>query len=211
MIEQKTILAEGLMALGLAISDEVAQKLLAYVHLLDKWNRVYNLTAIRDQEEMIYHHVLDSLAVLSHLPKETKRILDVGSGGGMPGMLLAILNPEWQVVLLDSNQKKTAFLQQAVIELALKNVEVVLTRVESYEPLVKFDVITARAFSELGLLLKLTRHLISENGLYAALKGVFPKEEIAQLPNDVIVEEVIALNVPQIKAERHLVKMRINR
>lgn len=209
MKEQEKILAQGLAELGLQIATEASQQLIKYVDLLAKWNQIYNLTAIRAPEQMIYQHVLDSLAVLPHLPSTSQRILDVGSGGGMPGMLWAIVRPDWSIVLLDSNQKKTAFLRQAVIELNLVNVEVVTSRVEVYQPPAKFDMITARAFSELALLVKLTRHLLDQDGHYVALKGIVPHEEIAALPADVVVENIIVLQVPQLKAQRHLVKMRV--
>lgn len=209
MREQEKILRQSLATLGVSVSAEVAQQLMQYVQLLAKWNQIYNLTAIRDPEQMIYQHVLDSLAILPHLSSDIRRIIDVGSGGGMPGMLLAIVKPDWAVVLLDSNQKKTTFLRQAVIELNLNNVEVVTSRVEVYYPLLKFDMITARAFSELARLVELTRHLLAKKGHYIALKGIVPDEEIAQLPADVVVENIIALQVPQLNAQRHLIKMRV--
>lgn len=203
-------LSEGLKALGLALPLPAQQKLLDYITLLDKWNRVYNLTAIREQERMMNYHILDSLSALPHLPERVLHILDVGSGGGMPGVPFAIARPQWKVTLLDSNHKKTAFLRQVVIDLGLNNVEVVTDRVEAYQPAVKFDIITARAFADLNEFATLTRHLLADYGRYAALKGVFPFEEVAQLPEGVTVEKTIALEVPGLEAERHLLMMRVD-
>ena len=198
-------LQHGLTTLGLTASLEQIDQLLAYVDLLDKWNRVYNLTAVRESERMLSYHVLDSLAALPHIT--ARRVLDVGSGGGMPGILFAILRPDWQLTLLDANHKKTTFLKQAVIELGLSQVEVVCDRVEAYQPADKFDVITSRAFAELNEFIRLTRHLLTTDGYWAALKGVYPYEEIAQLPADIRVQAVEALQVPNLEAERHLVKL----
>lgn len=205
-----TSLTDGVQALQLDLPRLAQQKLFDYIVLLDKWNRVYNLTAIRDQEKMISYHVLDSLAALSFLPEHALRVLDVGSGGGMPGMLFAIARPQWTVTLLDSNHKKTAFLQQAAIHLKLDNVDVITERVERYDVDAKFDMITSRAFSHLREFVQLTHHLLAEHGYYAALKGVLPVEEIAQLPIGVRAQETIALHVPGLTAERHLVIMRAN-
>ncbi|GAB2946997.1 16S rRNA (guanine(527)-N(7))-methyltransferase RsmG [Aquaspirillum soli] len=205
MSSSRDELQHGLTTLGLTASLEQIDQLLAYVDLLDKWNRVYNLTAVRESERMLSYHVLDSLAALPHIT--ARRVLDVGSGGGMPGILFAILRPDWQLTLLDANHKKTTFLKQAVIELGLSQVEVVCDRVEAYQPADKFDVITSRAFAELNEFIRLTRHLLTTDGYWAALKGVYPYEEIAQLPADIRVQAVEALQVPNLEAERHLVKL----
>lgn len=205
MSSSRDELQHGLTTLGLTASLEQIDQLLAYVDLLDKWNRVYNLTAVRESERMLSYHVLDSLAALPHIT--ARRVLDVGSGGGMPGILFAILRPDWQLTLLDANHKKTTFLKQAVIELGLSQVEVVCDRVEAYQPADKFDVITSRAFAELNEFICLTRHLLTTDGYWAALKGVYPYEEIAQLPADIRVQAVEALQVPNLEAERHLVKL----
>ena len=205
MSSSRDELQHGLTTLGLTASLEQIDQLLAYVDLLDKWNRVYNLTAVRESERMLSYHVLDSLAALPHIT--ARRVLDVGSGGGMPGILFAILRPDWQLTLLDANHKKTTFLKQAVIELGLSQVEVVCDRVEAYQPADKFDVITSRAFAELNEFIRLTRHLLTTDGYWAALKGVYPYEEIAQLPADIRVQAVEALLVPNLEAERHLVKL----
>lgn len=202
-----TQLASGLNELGLVLDASQQEKLLAYVALLTKWNKVYSLTAIREPERMVTHHLLDSLAPLPHFKGDNIRILDVGSGFGTPGIPLAIARPDWQIVLLDSNQKKTAFLRQALLALQLTHVSVETERVEHYRPDVPFHIITSRAFSELGEFVKLTRHLLAEGGEWAALKGVYPHEEIASLPTNVKMVDVNHLKVPGIEAERHLVHM----
>ncbi|KAF0812463.1 Ribosomal RNA small subunit methyltransferase G [Andreprevotia sp. IGB-42] len=199
-------LADGLKIFGLALSDAQQQLLLAYVELLAKWNKTYSLTAIREPERMVPHHLLDSLAPLGHFKAgHGARILDVGSGFGTPGIPLAIARPDWQLVLLDSNHKKTTFLRQAIVDLKLANVTVVTERVEAYRPEAPFNVITSRAFSDLAEFVKLTRHLLADDGEWAALKGVYPHEEIALLPADVKPAGVDTLAVPGIDAERHLV------
>ncbi|WP_084414402.1 16S rRNA (guanine(527)-N(7))-methyltransferase RsmG [Chitinibacter tainanensis] len=201
-------LATGLAAMGLAIGPAEQEKLLAYVALLAKWNKTYSLTAIREPERMVTHHLLDSLAPLPFLPASALRMLDVGSGFGTPGIPLAIVRPEWQLTLLDSNHKKTTFLRQALLELQLPNVTVVTDRVEAYQPEAGFDIITSRAFADLGDFVRWTNHLLLPTGEWAALKGVYPHEEITHLPADVYVVGVDALQVPELDAERHLVHVR---
>jgi len=196
-------LAAGIAALGLALPDGAEQKLLAYLALLDKWNRVYNLTAVRDAERMVSHHLLDSLAAVPYFQGET--VLDVGSGGGLPGIPLAIARPELQVTLIDSIAKKTAFLLQAKAELGLANLDVVTGRVEDFRPGTGFDVITSRAFSDLKEFVTLTRHLLRPDGRWLAMKGLYPNEEIVQLPADVKVSADHALVVPGLDASRHLI------
>jgi len=198
-------LEQGLAELGLALSSEAQQKLLAYATLLYKWNRTYSLTALREQDKAVSHHLLDSLAVLPFVVART--LLDVGSGGGMPGIPLAIARPELRVTLLDSNSKKAAFLKQAAIELALPNISVHCGRVEQYHPQDCFPAITSRAFSELADFVRLTRHLLAGDGRWLAMKGVWPHDEIARLPPDVAVDAVHRLVVPGVDAERHLVLM----
>lgn len=200
-VEQQ--LKAGIAALGLALPEGAEQKLLAYLALLDKWNRVYNLTAVRDAERMVSHHLLDSLAAVPHFRGE--RVLDVGSGGGLPGIPLAIARPELQVTLIDSIAKKTAFLLQAKAELGLANLNVITSRVEDYRPAEGFDVITSRAFSDLREFVSLTRHLLKPGGRWLAMKGLYPHEEIAVLPADVKVSADHALVVPGLDATRHLI------
>ena len=186
-------------------------RFVSYLELLVKWNRTYNLTAIREPERMVTHHVLDALAVLPHLPDETRhpglRVLDVGSGGGLPAIPLAIARPSWRVVALDSNHKKGAFLQQAVIELRLSNVEAVIARVEDYLPRAPFDVVISRAFSDLATFVEAGARHLAERGQLVAMKGVYPDEEIAQLPPGFRVVAAPVLVVPGLDAQRHLIVM----
>lgn len=196
-------LAAGIAALGLALPEGAEAKLLAYLALLDKWNRVYNLTAVRDTERMVSHHLLDSLAAVPFFEGET--VLDVGSGGGLPGIPLAIARPELQVTLIDSIAKKTAFLLQAKAELGLANLNVVTSRVEDFRPPTSFDIITSRAFSDLKEFVTLTRHLLKPTGHWLAMKGLMPHEEIASLPGWVRVSANNSLLVPGLEASRHLI------
>ena len=204
----ETQLSAGIAALGLALPDGAEAELLAYLALLDKWNRVYNLTAVRDAERMVSHHLLDSLAAVPYFQDgcpDPVRVLDVGSGGGLPGIPLAIARPELQVTLIDSIAKKTAFLLQAKAELGLANLEVVTGRVEDFRPETGFDVITSRAFSDLREFVSLTRHLLRPGGRWLAMKGLYPNEEIAQLPAGVRVSADHVLVVPGLDASRHLI------
>jgi 16S rRNA (guanine527-N7)-methyltransferase len=202
-------LDEGLAALaaaGVALPQEARGRLDAYLALLAKWNRTYNLTAIREPEQMITHHVLDALAVLPRLPAgERLRVLDVGSGGGVPGLPLAIARPQWTIVLIDSNHKKSAFLQQAAIELGLANVEVITARVEDYESAAPFDVVISRAYSDLATFVETSARHLAAGGRLVAMKGVYPDEEIAQLPPGFRVLAAPALDVPGLGAQRHLI------
>lgn len=196
-------LAAGIAALGLSLPEGSEAKLLAYLALLEKWNRVYNLTAVRDAERMVSHHLLDSLVAVPFF--QGKTVLDVGSGGGLPGIPLAIARPELQVTLIDSIAKKTAFLLQVKAELGLGNLEVVTSRVEDFQPEAKFDVITSRAFSDLKEFVGLTRHLLMPGGRWLAMKGVLPHEEIILLPGWAKVSANHALAVPGLEASRHLI------
>ena len=199
-------LSRGLVALGLDLPPSAQEKLLAFAALLGKWNKVYNLTALRDAEQVISHHLLDSLAVLPHLDG-AKRLADIGSGGGLPGIPLAITRPDLQVALVESNQKKSAFQQQAKIELGLANVSAHCERVEAWQPEEKCDVVVSRAFSDIAEFVKLSGHLLAEGGALLAMKGVHPYEEIAQLPAGWRVAEVIPLQVPGVEGARHLVRV----
>ena len=195
-------LAQGLAQMGIDLPAAAQEKLLAYAALLYKWNKTFSLTALREEEKAVSHHLLDSLAILPFVP--AGNLLDVGSGGGMPGIPLAIARSELQVTLLDSNSKKTAFLRQAAIELALPNLAVHCGRVEQYDPPMRFAAITSRAFAELADFVGLSRHLLAEGGRWLAMKGVRPQDEIARLPNDVGVESVHRLIVPGVEGECHL-------
>lgn len=194
-------LAAGLAKLGLNLPDDAQQKLLAFRDLLLKWNKTYNLTALRDPAQAISHHLLDSLAILPHIGDGN--LLDVGSGGGLPGIPLAIARPDLSVSMVDTVQKKTTFLQQAAIELALRNVTVHHARVEEMQG--QYAQISARAFAEIGLFISLTRHLLAPNGRWLAMKGVRPDDELKALPTDITVEAIIPLSVPGLDAERHLI------
>lgn len=206
-MKEDEALRSGINDLGLALNDEMQTKLLAYLDLMLKWNKIYNLTAIRDKGEMVSNHLLDSLAVLPHLWKG--RWLDVGCGGGLPGLVLAIAKPEWTFTLLDSNTKKTSFVQQAVIELGIKNVSVNSGRVESWDHAVEFDGIISRAFTELGEFVKLTKHLMAPNGRWAAMKGQ-PDAELRSIPGWCEVERIIQLKVPGLVAARSLVIAKVS-
>jgi len=197
----QTTLAAGLATLGLDLPAAAQGKLLAFRDLLLKWNKTYNLTALRDPQQALSHHLLDSLAILPHVGPGP--LLDVGSGGGLPGIPLAIARPDLTVCMVDAVQKKTTFLQQVVIELGLRNVTVHHARVE--EMVGQFAQITSRAFAELHLFVGLTRHLLAPGGRWLAMKGVRPDDEIAALPAGIVVDAIIPLTVPGLDAERHLI------
>lgn len=195
-------LSEGIAALGVAVDEQQKKSLLCFLHLLHKWNKVYNLTAIRDPQAMVSHHILDSLAILPHLSPGSW--LDVGCGAGLPGLVLSVMRPEWRFTLLDSNSKKTGFVQQAIIELGLQNVSVHCARVEAFKSSHRFDGITSRAFTELGDFIRITQHLMGEHGRWAAMKGIAEKE-LSTVPEGFKVESVILLRVPKMAAARSLV------
>ena len=195
-------LARGALKMDVALSDSQAEKLLAYMALLNKWNKAYNLTAVRDPDEMVSRHLLDSLSVLPFVG--SGRWLDVGSGGGMPGVILAIMLPDSQFTLLDSNGKKTRFLTQVKLELGLDNMQVVNSRVEAFSPDIAFDGIVSRAFSSLADFTRLTRHLSTETTLWLAMKGLYPEDELLALPDDFSVQRSVELSVPGSVASRHL-------
>src|ERR1700680_2738166 len=183
----QALLNEGSEQLGIAVTDAQRQKLLDYVALLAKWNAVYNLTAIRDPRQMLIQHILDSLSIVPHLiGRGPSSVLDVGSGGGLPGIVLAVALPQWTVTVNDIVHKKTAFQAQAKAELGLANLSVVTGRVETLQPgaevPAKFDVIVSRAFAELADFVTLARHLVAEQGAIWAMKGVRPDGEIERLP-----------------------------
>lgn len=196
-------LQQGLLEIGLYVDEATQSKLLDYVALLHKWNRAYNLTAVRKPELMVSRHLLDSLVVQPYL--QPGRILDVGTGAGLPGIPLALIRPDDAFVLLDSNSKKTRFITQAVAELGLQNVTVVQSRVEDYQPDQLFNTIISRAYSTLANMIAGTRHLLAEDGVFFALKGVYPVAEIDELPADMQLVQSYPLYVPGLDAERHLV------
>ncbi len=194
-------LAAGLAALGITLPDAAQRQMLAFRDLLLKWNRTYNLTALRDPEQAIAHHLLDSLAILPHVGPGP--LLDVGSGGGLPGLPLAIARRDLAVAMVDTVQKKASFLQQAAIELGLENVTVHHARVEEMQG--QYAQISSRAFAELGIFVSLTRHLLAPGGRWLAMKGLRPGAELQALPADITVDAVIPLAVPGLDAERHLI------
>ena len=195
----------GLDELALALPGGATEKLLTYVQLLAKWNKTYNLTAIRDPLQAITHHLLDSLAVLRPLADHAGTLADVGSGGGLPGIALAIADPARRVTLNDASEKKGAFLRQAVIELQLANAEVHVGRAEEWRPAERFAVVISRGFASLFDFLAACRHLAAPSGVFAAMKGVYPSDELARLPSGCECGDVRRLTVPLLDAERHLV------
>ncbi len=201
-------LCAGAVALGIPLDDGQCDQLLIYLSLLQKWNRIYNLTAIRERSKWVSHHLLDSLAVVRHLPEGA--VVDVGSGAGLPGIPLAIAQPARAVTLLDSNHKKGAFLQQALIECRLSNCSVHIGRAEEWQPRSRFDGAVSRAFSDLAGFVEAARGLVRPGGWLAAMKGVHPDEELAQLPPGVAVNRVIPLEVPRLRAARHLIVMNLD-
>ncbi|MEX3981679.1 16S rRNA (guanine(527)-N(7))-methyltransferase RsmG [Paraburkholderia sp. EG287A] len=208
------LLKEGAEALGVELSERQHEQLLDYVTLLAKWNAVYNLTAIRDPRQMLIQHILDSLSIVPHLPTRAEAtVLDVGSGGGLPGIVLAIVRPDWQVTLNDIVQKKSAFQSQAKAELGLANLSVVTGRVESLRPGIevskKFDLIVSRAFADLADFVTLARHLVADGGAIWAMKGVHPEGEIERLPAGTRALNTIRLSVPMLDAERHLTEVSV--
>jgi 16S rRNA (guanine527-N7)-methyltransferase len=198
-------LAQGIQRLGIPVPVDAAARLAAYIALLERWNRVYNLTAVRRPEEMASRHILDSLAILPWV--QGPRVLDVGSGAGLPGLPLAVARPEWACYLLDNNGKRTRFMQQAVNELGLVNVSVIRCRLEDYQPAIRFDSIVSRAFAALAEMVAGAGRLCAPGGRLLAMKGVYPQEEIAVLPPGHRVAGVYRLQVPGLDAERHLVHL----
>lgn len=212
-------LQQGLLALGCQPSSETdaettTERLLAYLDLISRWNRVYNLTAVRDPQEMLTQHLLDSLAVVPHLTAAlarqsgdaASRVLDVGSGAGLPGVVIAILRPELTVVCVDAVAKKARFIQQVATELGLRRLQAQHTRIEDLQ-VPAFGVVTSRAFASLLDFVTLTRRQLAPGGVWMAMKGKAPYEELAALPADVTVNGVQPLQVPGLDAQRCLVWM----
>ena len=191
----------------LSLPIEQQNKLIQLVELLAKWNKAYNLTSVRDPKQMLVKHIMDSIVVSPHL--QGKRFIDVGTGPGLPGLPLAILNPDKQFVLLDSLGKRLRFIRQAVLELGLKNVEFVQSRVEEYQPEEQFDVVLSRAFASLEDMLFWCKHLPKATGHFLALKGQFPEQEVNTLDKQFKFIETISLQVPNLEGERCLVKVEL--
>ena len=199
--KDRDLLIEGLQRMDLKLSDQVIDQLMTYLNLVEKWNRVYNLTAIRERDEMIKLHLLDSLSILNHV--HVKNILDVGSGAGFPGIVLAITKPELKVTVMDSVNKKTIFMQQVKSELALTNLDVVNSRVEDYQPTTLFEAVISRAFSNLKNMMSLTQHTLQKEGVWLAMKSKDVKQEVEAFEKNQYT--LIPLEVPFINAERYLV------
>ncbi len=202
-----TMLADGLAALGLDLSAPTRARLLGFIALLKKWNRTYNLTAIRAEGDMVTQHLLDSLSVLPVMPESVlagRRWADVGSGAGLPGIPLAIARPDLEVTLIESVAKKSAFQRQAKIELGLGNITVASGRVEDMRPGL-FDAVISRAFAELAAFVSLAGHLLVQQGRLYAMKGARPEDEMRRLPRGWSVVDCVRLNVPGLDAQRHLV------
>lgn len=205
MSTERDVLLDGVKTLALSVSDEQLAQLLAFLALIQKWNKAYNLSGIRDSLDMVRLHLLDSLAALPHV--KSGRVIDIGTGAGLPGIPLAIMMPESQWVLLDSNAKKTRFVQQVIVELKLKNASVVQARVESYPVEQAFDTIITRAFASLADIQKLTQHLLRPNGELIAMKGLPTPEELQSIIGSHV---LIPLHVPGVEAERCLIRITTN-
>ena len=206
MLTQQQDLETGLRELNLNCSSLQLEKLLKYLELLQRWNKAFNLTAIRDPLQMVRLHLLDSLAIHPYV-QGLKSIIDVGTGPGLPGIPLAILNPEINFTLLDSNGKKTRFLFQAINELKLTNASEINHRVEAYQPNQLFDAVISRAFSSISDMLNQCDHLVSDQGCFLAMKGKKPDSELSQMTKAYKVVEVNEVNVPLVDSERHLIKI----
>ena len=197
----------GIKTLGLNCSTHQVEQLIAYLEMLQRWNKAYNLTAIREPIQMVRLHLLDSLAVHPFI-KDAKDIIDVGTGPGLPGIPLAILNPDINFTLLDSNGKKTRFLFQAINDLSLANAREINQRVEKYQPEQFFDIVLSRAFSSISDMLTQCSHLVSNSGCFLAMKGKKPDSELSQIAKDYKVVDLSQINVPQVDSERHLIKIK---
>jgi 16S rRNA (guanine527-N7)-methyltransferase len=198
----RKILVDGIHSINLSISEDKIELLLAFIKLIEKWNKAYNLTAVKGRQEMVRLHLLDSLAIIPYI--EGKRIIDIGTGAGLPGIPLAICLPEIRFTLLDSNAKKTRFVQQAVLELKLKNVEVCHNRVETYHPEKNFNTAITRAFAGLSDIVELTAHLLARDGVLLAMKGRRPDSELERVSAK---KTVIPLRVPGVESERCLIQI----
>ena len=198
------VLADGIAEMGLDVDAQQQAKLMGYLQLMHKWNAVYNLTSLRDPMQMVTHHLIDSLAAVPAFAG-ARNVLDVGAGGGLPGIVLAITRPDMQLAMIDTVHKKTAFLTQVKAELGLANTTVHTMKVQDLQVSDKFDVITSRAFADLSDFVNWSGHLLSEGGRFIALKGVAPSEERERLPQEWKVSGLQPLQVPRLGAERHLV------
>ncbi|MEZ8101744.1 16S rRNA (guanine(527)-N(7))-methyltransferase RsmG [Vibrio bivalvicida] len=204
MSQLRTQLDDLISQTELEVSPRQREQLVGYVEMLDKWNKAYNLTSVRNPQEMLVKHIMDSIIVSTHLQGE--RFIDVGTGPGLPGIPLSIMHPDKTFVLLDSLGKRIRFIKQVLHELKIENVTPVQSRVEQYQPEDKFDGVLSRAFASMTDMVEWCHHLPkSQDGHFLALKGQLPQDEIEQLPEWCSVTDVKALNVPQLEGERHLV------
>lgn len=218
-IEARKKLDAGIAESSIDVTQAQREKLINYTGMMAKWNHVYNLSAIRDGNKMVSHHLLDSLVILpvlkqwieeAKLPKDDIRLLDVGTGGGLPGVVLAILQPTWQVTLIDPVHKKTAFLQQVKGQLALTNLSVITGKVEDLPKDKTYNIITSRAFASVIDFVTWSHSVLADNGFFAAMKGVFPEEEMTALNNAFVDQwrsKTTELTVPQLEAQRHLIQL----
>lgn len=205
----RSLLTRGLSDLRLDMKQSSVDRLMAYLDLMVRWNRAYNLTAVRDPREMVTRHLLDSLAIAGHL--QGRHIIDVGTGPGLPGIPLAITDTDQSWTLLDSNGKKTRFLFQVKTQLQLQNVTIVEDRVENFRPDFPFDAVISRAFANLGKMVEVCRHLVAEDGRMYAMKGASVDEELAALPDDAELVSCHDLRVPGLNESRYLVELKVNR
>lgn len=200
------LLVDSAKQLGISLADDQRDRLLRYLELLIKWNKAYNLTAIREPEQMCRRHIVDSLAVIPHMDL-TQRILDVGTGPGLPGMIISLMFPDTDMTLLDSNGKKTRFLFQVKTEFKLSNVEIINQRVEQFQPSTPFQIITSRAFASLHDMTHWCQHLLATDGCFQAMKGIFPAEEIESIADQYRLTNQQKLLIPGVDEERHLLTL----
>lgn len=201
-------LTAGLRSMGIVVEQQQQEQMLTYLAEFNKWNKAYNLSAVRDPEQMLYRHLLDSLSVLPHVSqKAPKRVIDVGTGGGLPGIPLAIALPDCQFTLLDSNGKKTRFLFHVKTLLGLDNVQVENGRVEQFRPEVGYDLVISRAFASLTDMVSGCEHLLSTGGLFMAMKGIYPQSELDDVADRVSLSACHALDVPGSEGERNLLEL----
>ena len=203
-----TELSESLSHLSFEVTESQCEKLIDFVMMMHKWNKAYNLTSVRDPQQMLVRHIFDSIVIAPHLDKQ--HYIDVGTGPGLPGIPLAIIHPDKNFVLLDSLGKRVRFMKQAAFELGLKNIEPVQSRVEAYSSSIRLDGVLSRAFASLKDMLHWCQHLVDSEGEFLALKGQFPTNEVEQLPEGFVLTESIVLSVPNLDGERHLLKIRKN-
>ena len=203
--ELLSLLQKSVNQLDIKVSEPQQQKLIAFVLMMDKWNKAYNLTSVRNPKDMVLKHLVDSIVIAPHLSGQV--YIDVGTGPGLPGIPLAILHPELTFILLDSLGKRVRFMKQVAYELKIDNIQPVQSRVEDYQSSLVIDGVISRAFASLKDMLHWCQHLVDSSGLFLALKGQLPEEEISQLPAEYSVVDIIKLQVPGLEGDRHLVKI----